>query len=128
MQDAIHDGEVHLADVRVKDDTDFPGEVMIVNKKGAELKRHIEEYREFLLSMIDDKEKYAGTVEAIEGNLSTEVPEGFHHSEKKGVTPTWESTYFEHLPLASVITILSKMQGDVRNVEAEMLNFLLGSD
>jgi len=124
--DAVHDGEVHLADVGVKDDTNFPGEVMIVNKKGIELKGHIEEYREFLLSMIDDKEKYSGAVASIERILSTEVPEDFHTSKKKAATPTWESTYFEYLPLASVITILSKMQGDVRNVEAEMLNFLLG--
>jgi hypothetical protein len=83
-EDAVHDGEVHLADVGVKDDTNFPGEVMIVNKKGAELKQRIEDHREFLLSMIDDKEKYAGTVGAIEGNLSTEVPEDFHHHAKKG--------------------------------------------
>jgi gliding motility-associated protein GldM len=124
--DAVHDGEVHLADVGVKDDTNFPGEIMIVNKKGAELKGYIEEYREFLLSMIDDKEKYSGAVASIEGILSTEVPEDFHHNKKKGATPTWESTYFEYLPLASVITILSKMQGDVRNVEAEILNYLLG--
>jgi len=124
--DAIHDGEVHLADVKVKDDTNFPGEIMIVNKRGEELKGKIEEYREFLLSMIDDKETYAATVESIESILSTEVPESMHHNLKKGVTPTWESTYFEHLPLASVVTLLSKMQGDVRNVEAEMLNFLLG--
>jgi hypothetical protein len=50
---------------------------------------------------------------------------GLHTGSKKGATPTWESTYFEHLPLASVITILSKMQGDVRNVESEMLSYLL---
>jgi gliding motility-associated protein GldM len=125
-EDAIHDGEVHLADVKVKDDTNFPAEIMLVNKRGEELKGKIEEYRGFLLSMIEDKETYAATVEAIEGILSTDVPENMHHNLKKGVTPTWESTYFEHLPLASVITLLSKMQGDVRNVEAEMLNFLLG--
>ena len=124
--DAVHDGEVHLADVKVKDDTNFPGEVMLVNKRGEELKGKIEEYRDFLLSMIEDKETYATTVESIASILSTEVPESMHHNLKKGVTPTWESTYFEHLPLASVITLLSKMQGDVRNVEAEMLNFLLG--
>jgi len=98
----------------------------MVNKRGSELKAKIEEYRDFLLSMIDDKETYASTVESIEGILSTEVPESMYHNVKKGVTPTWESTYFEYLPLASVITILSKMQGDVRNVEADMLNFLLG--
>ncbi len=124
--DAVHEGGVHLADVKVKDNTNFPAEIMLVNKKGADLKQHIEEYREFLLSMIEDKEKYSGAVSAIEGILSTEVPEDFHRKAKRGVTPTWESTYFEHLPLASVITLLSKMQGDVRNTEAEMLNFLLG--
>ncbi len=125
-EDAVHDGEVHLADVGVKDDTNFPAEIMLVNKRGEELKAKIEEYREFLLAMIEDKETYATTVDAVEGILSTEVPENMHHNKKKGVTPTWESTYFEHLPLASVITLLSKMQGDVRNVEADMLSFLLG--
>jgi gliding motility-associated protein GldM len=125
-EDAIHDGEVHLADVKVKDDTNTPGEIMIVGKKGADLKAKIVEHREFLLSMIEDKEKYGTTVEAVEGILSTHVPESFYHGNKKGVTPSWESTYFEYLPLASVITLLSKMQGDVRNVEAEMLSFLLG--
>ncbi len=39
---------------------------------------------------------------------------------------TWQSGYFEDLPLAAVITLLSKMQADVRNTEAEMLNYLLG--
>jgi gliding motility-associated protein GldM len=124
--DAIHDGEVHLADVGQKDNTNIPGEIMLVGKKGTELKNKIDEHREFMLSMIEEKEKYPTTVEAVEGILNTEVPESMYHGSKKGVTPTWESTYFEHLPLASVITLLSKMQGDVRNVEADMLNFLLG--
>jgi len=125
-EDAIIEGEVHLAEVGQKDNTNTPGEVMIVGNKGSELKAKVEEHREFLLSMIDDKDKYSTTVEAVEGILSTHVPESFYHGHKKGVTPTWESTYFEYLPLASVITLLSKMQGDVRNVEAEMLSFLLG--
>jgi gliding motility-associated protein GldM len=125
-EDAIHDGEVHLVDVKSKDNTNTPAEIMLVGKKGAELKKKIDEHREFMLSMIEDKEKYSTTVAAIDGILSTEVPESFYHGNKKGQTPTWESTFFEHLPLASVITLLSKMQGDVRNVEAEMLNFLLG--
>jgi len=125
-EEAIHDGVVHLADVGQKDNTNTPPEIMIVGKKGSELKAKIEDHREFLLSMIEEKEKFPTTVDAIEGILSTDVPESLYHGHKKGVTPTWESTYFEHLPLASVITLLSKMQGDVRNVEAEMLNFLLG--
>jgi len=125
-EEAIHDGEVHLADVNIKDDNNIPAEIMLVNNRGIELKGKIEEYREFLLTMVDDKETYSTTIEAIEGILSTEVPElGLHAGSKKGATPTWESTYFEFLPLASVITILSKMQGDIRNVESEMLSYLL---
>ena len=125
-EEAVHDGGVHLAEVKIKDDTNIPAEIMLVNKRGIELQKKIEDFREFLLTMIEDKETYASTVEAVEDILSTDVPETMYHNKKKGETPTWESTYFEYLPLASVITLLSKMQGDVRNVETEMLNFLLG--
>ncbi len=124
-KDAIGEGEVLWDEVDAKDNTDIPAEVMIVRGRGEELKGKIDEHREFLLSMIDDKERYSTTVEAIEGTLDTHAPHIKMEHGKKGAEPTWESTYFEHLPLASVITILSKMQGDVRNVEAEMLNYLL---
>ncbi len=126
-QDAVGQDEVIWNEVKSKQNTDFPAEVMIVRNRGAELKEKIEEHRDYLLSMVEDKERYANTVEAIEGALSTEIPDiDLEFNKFKKVEPSWESTYFEHLPLASVITILSKMQGDVRNAEAEMINFLLG--
>ncbi len=126
-KDAIGEGEVLWDEVQAKDNTDIPAEIMIVKKRGEELKGKIDEHREFLISLIDDPEKSTTTVEAIEKTLDTHAPHvQMEHHSKKGVEPTWESTYFEHLPLASVITILSKMQGDIRNVEAETLNYLLG--
>ncbi len=124
-EDAIHEEKVHLDEVAGKDDTNVPAEIMILKNKGTELKEKIEAHQKHLLDMIDDHEKYAVTVEAITSNMNTELPE-IHLEHGKNHTPTWESTYFEHLPLASVITLLSKMQGDVRNVEEEMLNYLLG--
>ena len=118
--------EIHWDLVEAKDNTNHPAEVMIVKGKATELKDKINEYREFMLSLIEDKEKYAGTVDALEGILSTGLPDiHLEHGGKK-VTPTWETTYFEHLPLASVITLLSNFQANVRNAEAETLNFLLG--
>jgi len=125
-KDAIQDNQVMLAEVEVKQNTDIPAQIMVVEKKGVELKAKIDEHREYMLSLIDDKEKNATTTEAVEETLSTDIPDvDLEHRSKRGATPTWESTYFEHLPLAAVITLLSKMQGDVRNVEAEMLNYLL---
>jgi hypothetical protein len=98
---------------------------MIIDKKGTELKGKIDDLREYMASLIEDKEKNGPTLESIEGILSTELPDvQLEHGSKK-VTPTWETTYFDMLPLASVITLLSNMQANVRNAEAEMIEFLL---
>ncbi len=121
--EAIHDDDINLEYVKGKDNTSIPAEVMILNKRGEELKEKMEEYREFLLSLIDDKETYASIVAAIEGNLNTDAPEPDPHA--KAEAHSWESEHFEHLPLASVITILSKMQSDIRNTEADILRYLL---
>ncbi len=121
--EGIRDGEVHLQYVNGKDNTDIPAEVMITDKKGTELKGKINVYRDFLLGLIDNKETYKSIATSIENSLVTKDPEATGHS--KGENITWETENFEHLPLASVITILSKMQSDVRNSEAEILAFLL---
>ena len=114
--------EIDLGAVVAKDNKEIPAEVMINKKRGIVLKEQIEDYREKLLAMINDKETYAPVVSAIQATLNTNPPE--ISEDAKGEKPTWESEHFEHLPLASVITILSKMQSDIRNVEAEMLGYL----
>ncbi len=127
---AIHEGHIDWHHVKVKDNVLTGAEVMITEEGGRrykELKQMIEDLQEYLLSIVDDHEKYAATVEAIHTNLSTEPPDKIQHKKQKdGTTMSWESGYFEDLPLAAVITMLSKMQADARNVEAEMLNYLLG--
>jgi len=119
--EAIVDGEVDINLIKGKDNNNVPAEIMILNKKGTELREKIKEHREYLTDLIDDKENYAAIVASIESGLDTSDPP----PDKKGVSHPWESNYFEHLPLASVITILSKMQSDVRNAESEILNYLL---
>jgi gliding motility-associated protein GldM len=120
--DAVIDGEVELEKVKVKDNKDTPAQIMITGKKGLELKQKVNDYREHVISLIDNPEEYTGLIESIEGNLNTH-----DHPAKKAGDPDhpWESHNFEHLPLASVITILSKIQADVRNVESDIINYLL---
>ncbi|MEN8156007.1 MAG: gliding motility protein GldM [Bacteroidota bacterium] len=118
--------EINWHEVTQKDNMDHPAQVMMVEGKGKELKDKFDDHREYMLSLIGDKEKYLSTVEAVEVILSTKPPEiDLEHGGKK-VVPTWESTYFEHLPMAAVIALLSEMQAGIRNAEAEMLEFLLG--
>ena len=120
--EAIIDGEVELDLVQKKDNTDTPAEIMIVKKKGTELKEMINNYREEMIDLIEEPEEYAGLIESIKGNLDTHD----HPAEKAGDPDhPWESHNFEHLPLASVITILSKIQADIRNVESDVISYLL---
>ena len=39
-----------------------------------------------------------------------------------GITLTWETANFYHLPLAAIVTSLNKTQADLKNIEAEILN------
>jgi hypothetical protein len=39
-----------------------------------------------------------------------------------GPDEKWETCYFYHLPLAAVITNLTKIQSDIRNVEADLIS------
>ncbi len=41
--------------------------------------------------------------------------------DKEGKPLTWELKYFYNMPLAAVVTNLSKIQSDIRNIEAEMV-------
>lgn len=119
--EAIHDEEVDLRFVAGKDNNNIPGEIMILNKRGLELKEKMTAHREYLLSLIEDKETYASLVTSLNSNLDTHDPP----PTKEGELHSWESEHFEHLPLASVITILSKMQSDIRNSESEIVSYLL---
>lgn len=42
----------------------------------------------------------------------------------KNSYPSWAEMYFEHSPLAGVITMLTKMQNDCRNTEADIIEIL----
>jgi len=121
-EDAIVDGVVDLDLVKVKDDNNTPGEIMITKGKGAELKVMIEDYRHYLEEMISHDSAFAPLMEAIQGNLDTHD----HPAEKAGEQAhPWESYNFEHLPLAGVVTQLSAIQANVRNVESDVLGYLL---
>ncbi|MFC2129385.1 gliding motility protein GldM [Bacteroidota bacterium] len=120
--DAVVDNEVDLDIVKVLDDNNVPGEIMITKGKGAELKGKIEEYREYLDELIGQDSAFAPLLEAIHINLDTHD----HKPEKAGEEAhPWESYNFEHLPLAGVITRLSAIQANVRNVESDVIGYLL---
>ena len=117
--EAIEDGNVITEKIQKIDDLNVPSEVMIGannNGKAFDLKAALTDYRQFLLEQIGDK--HPNVTHSIENSLDTEDVK-----ELDGTTSLWESHNFQALPLVAVITILSKFQNDVRNAEADALDF-----
>lgn len=116
---ALEGGKLNVEKIKKIDDNNVPSEVLIGsnnNGKAYALKAAIIDYRSFLLDIIG--EGHPAVTQDIENILETsDVKE---HDQVVG----WEEHNFHTLPLIAVITILSKFQNDVRNAEADMLDFL----
>ncbi len=88
------------------------------NPIATQLKMSINNYRTFLLTVIDSN-KNTALADRLRVTLNTDDPE------KKGPTNvTWENEHFMNLPLAPIITFLTKMMGDVRNAESDVVSWL----
>ena len=133
MSDSLYDfaGELKLAIAREADgqdgdpnhlkgqeDLEASNQVMLApgRGKGEALKLAIESYRERILKMIPDTAKQRN----IASDLTTEVP-----AEKRSLGKNWQETQFEAMPAIAAVTILSKLQSDVRNAEKEVLHTLV---
>jgi gliding motility-associated protein GldM len=108
------DGKID--DIVNKEDLNFSEEVMITKKNGIVLKKAIEDYRNFLLSHIDSSQ--TSLISSIKKNLDTSDPPGV-----EGSSPSWESSKFQGYPLIAVITLMSKMQSDIRNSESDVISY-----
>jgi gliding motility-associated protein GldM len=100
-----------------KDDLNYAAELMVTKKHGAELKKAITAYRNSLLSLVDTAS--TELISSINKSLDTAPP-----PPTEARTPTWESSKFEGYPLIAVITLMSKIQSDVRNAESDVINHL----
>ena len=104
------------ANIVNKEDLEAANQVMLApgRGRGGELKKAIEAYREGILKMVDDKDQKR----RIASDLTTEVP-------STGLGKNWQEYMFESMPAAAAVTLLSKLQSDVRNAEKEVLHKLV---
>ena len=115
---SVFDGNVD--DIEARDNADGPAVVMIGptgEGEANDLRAAIEDYREYLISLVVNK-KDDRVIKSIETNLETK------DKIIEGATHTWQRNNFENLPLIAVITLMSKMQSDVRNAESDMISNL----
>ena len=101
-----------------KDNIEAASYIMLnpANGQGHKLYEAINSYRARILQFVTDPRQK----KIIASNLSTEVP---HHSMGKN----WEEYMFENMPVAAAVTLLSKLQSDVRYAEGEVLHTLVAN-
>lgn len=116
---------LNLMNVRVKDNYLVPTEILVggdnANPKtgefsALELKSKLESFREELKQILPG-----------ESALAKAVEETFQFEEKRnasGVVENWPSYNFYGVPTAATLTLLTKMQTDVRNAESDVVKYL----
>lgn len=104
--------------IRNKEDLEAANQVMLSlsGGRGQELFDAINSFRQRMLKMVtDEKQK-----EIIASNLTTEIPKNAMTMGKN-----WQEYMFESMPAAAAVTLLSKLQSDVRYAEGEVLHTLV---
>ena len=117
-----------LQHVASKDNYDVPTNLLIGAEPNApkegeytakELRQKLEEFKNNVQGLLKPED---ALYQALNSTFSFEDKENMG-----GVKETWESSNFYHVPLAACVTILSKMQTDVRNAESDAIKYLYAS-
>ena len=131
MPDAKDKNLVDIDDlVSKKDDNNVGGEIFIQNGQGQKVADQRQAYREKLIEVInratDNSPKSLEAKESLAKSLQEMLNTNKQKSESDDVDSVdWAISNFEHLPAAGVLTLMTKMQSDVRNTESMVLSYLL---
>lgn len=119
-----------LRNVNSKDNYDIPTNIMIGGEEGKlkegqwsaqQLMDMINGFRDVLIGKVDPKNGKP-IIDALKKNFNTDTLLQISDSEKQN----WALANFYHIPLAAVVTNLSKIQTDVRNAESDVVKYLYG--
>ena len=108
--------------LKSKDDLEAAAAVMLapVNSKGADLRKKIDSYREYTNSLIGDSIK--------RNNINKVLSTASYKKENTiGGNTSWEERQFDNMPAIAAITILTKLQNDLRYAEGEVLTSLIAN-
>ena len=98
--------------------------------KATQLKNHILDYKELLLDILETAKdsnwvtnngKLSSLIEEI--NTTLDIKEGKVYGDK-GKKVSWEHYNFHDMPSVGALTLLSKWQADVKNMELAVISFL----
>ncbi|MDR1557371.1 MAG: gliding motility protein GldM [Tannerellaceae bacterium] len=113
-----NDGDV--TDIRHKDDLEAASRIMLapLNGEGKKLREAIDSYSTMMANLVEDPEKRR----IIEESLSTAPPRQIGINIRN-----WEEALFDNMPVSAAVTLLTKLQSDIRYAQGEVMTNLLNS-
>lgn len=114
-EDATKD--LAVRDLTKKDDTNVPQRYAIDEGNALELKEKINAYRDFMIEI-------TGESPALDAELrhTFVTPRGVNTS---GDSISWEESMFHEMPICACLTVLTKLQNDIRHSEGRAVRYLL---
>jgi len=88
-------------------------------RMGDSLRLWMNEYEDFVIGLLKEEDHESGLYEGLRGALGT--PD----DTESEMPTTWEQKIARGMPMIGTISLLSKLQADVKNSEADILNYLL---
>ncbi|MCM1153399.1 MAG: gliding motility protein GldM [Muribaculum sp.] len=103
------------------DDLEASAAIMLnpANPRGQKLRLQLEAYRDYVASLIPDSAKRQAIINMLNFDVR-KVP--------GTVGPTsWEQKSFENMPAVAAVTLLTKIQNDIRQAESEAMSNLINN-
>ncbi len=106
-----------LRDLKKQDDTNVPQQYAIEEGHAAKLKDKIHAYRDFMIEI-------TGNSPALDEEFRKTfiTPRGVNTSKD---SISWEESMFHEMPMCACITVLTKLQNDIRHSEGRAVRYLL---
>jgi gliding motility-associated protein GldM len=118
----VADGKnADVNNIERKDDLEAASRIMLapLNGEGKKLREAIDAYRTMMASLVQDPDKNR----IISESLSTTPVR-----QQAGINArSWEESLFENMPVSAAITLLTKLQSDIRYAQGEVMSNLLSS-
>ena len=114
--------DAKVSEIGKKDDTNIPAQYAISEGNATVLKEKINRFRNFLIKFTENAP--GATMFHEEMNRTFVTEDG---TNAEGDPVTWENMIFNEMPMCASITILTKLQNDIRHCEGVATRLLLGA-
>ncbi len=118
---AADGSDADINNIRNRDDLESASVVMLnpASLRGQALREQVDSYRSFIGAYMTDSVKRATIDDALSTAKITDP--------NTGIVRLWEEAKFENQPVVAAVTLLTKLQNDIRFAEGEALNTLLAN-